>query len=120
MIDSRRTLFAKLVEPHFDALYRTAMRLTRNAADAEDLVQEVCLRAYAQLPSLERADWPGAWLQRVQYRISSTASGTAGARRLLRSPITPTCSLQMRALLRVRAAGRRLGDEGGVRRSRAR
>src|SRR5690606_28044252 len=51
------------------ALYRTAMRLTRNADDAEDLVQEACLRAYAQLPSLARADHPAAWLQRVQYRI---------------------------------------------------
>lgn len=69
MSDSGRRLFSTLVEPHFDALYRTAMRLTRNAEDAEDLVQEACLRAYARLGSLERADRPAAWLQRVQYRI---------------------------------------------------
>lgn len=69
MSESHRSLFAKLVEPYFDGLYRTAMRLTRNADDAEDLVQEACLRAYAQLSSLERAERPAAWLQRVQYRI---------------------------------------------------
>src|SRR5690606_10951604 len=69
MRDSSRRLFATLVAPHFDALYRTAIRLTRNAEDAEDMVQEACLRAYAQLGSLERAERPVAWLQRVQYRI---------------------------------------------------
>lgn len=69
MNDSKQKLFQRLVEPHFDALYRTARRLTRNSADAEDLVQEACLRAYAQLDALERADRPDAWLHRVQYRL---------------------------------------------------
>jgi RNA polymerase sigma-70 factor (ECF subfamily) len=31
---------------HVDSLYGTAMRLTRNPSDAEDLVQETYLKAF--------------------------------------------------------------------------
>jgi len=31
---------------HLDALYRTALRMTRSEADAEDLVQETYIRAF--------------------------------------------------------------------------
>lgn len=61
--------FDAVVSPHFAALYRAALRLTRRRDDAEDLVQEVCLRAHAQLDRLESLDYPLGWLLRVQYRI---------------------------------------------------
>ena len=41
--------FDRLIAPHFAALYRAGYRLTGNRPDAEDLVQEVCLRAYPRL-----------------------------------------------------------------------
>ena len=59
--------FTALVRPHFDALYSAAWRLTRNAADSEDLVQDVCLKAYQRLDDLESAEYPKAWLLRVLY-----------------------------------------------------
>jgi DNA-directed RNA polymerase specialized sigma24 family protein len=34
---------------YIDSLYRTALRMTRNPADAEDLVQEAYLRAFRSL-----------------------------------------------------------------------
>jgi len=77
--------FEGVVRPHFDALYRAAMRLTRSRADAEDLVQEVCLRAFAALDRLESLEYPRGWLLRVQYRIF-----VDGARRRLRSPFVAT------------------------------
>ena len=61
--------FASLVQPHFAALYRAALRLTRRRHDAEDLVQEVCLRACLRLDELERVGNPRAWLMRAVYHL---------------------------------------------------
>lgn len=53
--------FARHVLPEIDVLYRVALSITRNAADAEDVVQETLIRAYR---SIERFDGrhPRAWL----------------------------------------------------------
>jgi len=61
--------FASLVQPHFAALYRAAMRLTRRRADAEDLVQEVCLRACSRLDDLGAVTNARAWLMRALYHL---------------------------------------------------
>lgn len=39
-----RDAFSKLVERHYDFIFRVAWKLTGNRADAEDLAQEVCVR----------------------------------------------------------------------------
>lgn len=61
--------FNRVVEPHLSALYRSGYRLTRNVADAEDLVQDVCVRAYSRLTELEQMENPRAWLLCIQYRL---------------------------------------------------
>ena len=61
--------FALLVRPHYKQLYRAAFRLTRSAHDAEDLVQEVCARAYPRLAELEALEQPRGWLLRVLFRL---------------------------------------------------
>ena len=53
--------FQAYVTPELDVLYRVAYSITRNNADAEDLVQDTLLRAYR---AIERFDgrYPRAWL----------------------------------------------------------
>ncbi|MEK7729135.1 MAG: sigma-70 family RNA polymerase sigma factor [candidate division KSB1 bacterium] len=60
-----RERFAALAYPHMDALYRTALRLTRNPLDAEDLVQEVYLRAFRFLNKFEEGTNFKAWIFRI-------------------------------------------------------
>ena len=47
---------------HTDALYRAALRLTRNPAEAEDLVQETYLKAFRSSARFERGTNLRAWL----------------------------------------------------------
>jgi RNA polymerase sigma-70 factor (ECF subfamily) len=44
--DEKRASFEREALVHLDAMYRVALRLTGNPADAEDLVQDATLRAY--------------------------------------------------------------------------
>ncbi len=55
------------MKPHFEPLYASARRFATNASDAQDLVQEVCIKAHANLDDLEKMDFPRAWLLRVLY-----------------------------------------------------
>lgn len=79
---SDRDRFETLVQPHFDALYRAASRLAATAADAEDLVQEVCVKAFIRLSDLESMEHSRAWLLRVLYN-----EFIDGVRRNKRSPV---------------------------------
>ena len=54
--------FAQEALSHLDSLYGTAMRLTRRAADAEDLVQETYLKAFRSSSQFERGTNLKAWL----------------------------------------------------------
>jgi RNA polymerase sigma-70 factor (ECF subfamily) len=54
--------FAAEALSHIDSLYGTAMRLTRRAADAEDLVQDTYLKAFRSSAQFERGTNMKAWL----------------------------------------------------------
>ena len=64
---SDRSRFAALVEPHFEALYGAARRLTFSPSDAEDLVQDVCLKAFESIGELEKIEYRRAWLLKILY-----------------------------------------------------
>ena len=67
--ESHKATFEKLVRPHFDRLYRLAFRLAGRRAEAEDLFQELLVRAYGKLDDLVAIDEPGSWLSRVMYNL---------------------------------------------------
>jgi RNA polymerase sigma-70 factor, ECF subfamily len=66
---AREDRFAALVLPHLDALHYAAMRLTRDASTAEDLVQETFLRAYRALHQLTQEASCRAWLMKIMTNI---------------------------------------------------
>ncbi len=51
--------------PYLDGLYNMAFRLTRNAEDAEDLIQETYLKAYKHYDKFEAGTNLKAWLFRI-------------------------------------------------------
>lgn len=57
--------FQKLIETHIDSLWSTALRLTKNRHDAEDLVQEACLKAFENLDSLRDERKARSWLFKI-------------------------------------------------------
>ena len=57
--------FTDLAMEHMPALYTAALRMTRNPADAEDLVQETFLKAYRSFGSFEAGTNLKAWLYRI-------------------------------------------------------
>jgi RNA polymerase sigma-70 factor (ECF subfamily) len=62
--DRRRRFVAEAL-PHIDALYGTALRLTRNPSDAEDLVQETYLKAHRFWDRYKPGTNCKAWLYKI-------------------------------------------------------
>jgi RNA polymerase sigma-70 factor (ECF subfamily) len=63
--DERAERFERDAMPLLDQLYSAAMRMTRNPADAEDLVQETYLKAYGAFGSFKEGTNLKAWMYRI-------------------------------------------------------
>jgi RNA polymerase sigma-70 factor (ECF subfamily) len=57
--------FAELYERHYEAVFRAALRVAGNPADAEDVLQTVFLRVLARGGDLEAAPLPAAYFRRA-------------------------------------------------------
>lgn len=64
-----KTDFGNFMLPYFEMLYARAYRLTGNVADAEDLVQELCIRVFPRLEEVLKVENPKFWLLRVLFRL---------------------------------------------------
>ncbi|MFN2594433.1 MAG: sigma-70 family RNA polymerase sigma factor [Actinomycetota bacterium] len=65
LTDDEKKRFQEDAVPILDSLYAGALRMTRNPADAEDLVQEAMLRAYRSFNRFEAGTNLKAWLFRI-------------------------------------------------------
>ncbi len=60
-----RAEFADQAMQHMGSLYTAALRMTRNPADAEDLVQETYLKAYRAFATFKEGTNLKAWLYKI-------------------------------------------------------
>jgi RNA polymerase sigma-70 factor (ECF subfamily) len=63
--EATRSRFEQDTLPFLDQLYSAALRMTKSPADAEDLVQETYLKAYAAFDSFTEGTNLRAWLFRI-------------------------------------------------------
>ncbi len=63
--EERSARFERDALPYLDQLYAAALRMTRNPADAEDLVQEAFVKAYAAFHQYADGTNLKAWLYRI-------------------------------------------------------
>lgn len=64
-VTNKQREFKSEALPHMDFLYNYALRMTYNAADAEDLVQETFMKAFRFWDSYEQGTNIRAWLFRI-------------------------------------------------------
>jgi RNA polymerase sigma-70 factor (ECF subfamily) len=60
-----RALFEQQALPYLDQLYAAGMRMTRNPADAQDLVQETYVKAFSAFRQFQQGTNLKAWLYRI-------------------------------------------------------
>ena len=68
----RLTEFQRDALVHTDALLRTAHHMVRSAVDAEDIVQETCLRAWKSFDTYERDTNCRGWLFSIMFNVIHT------------------------------------------------
>lgn len=64
-LEERRSRFESDALPQLTAMYGAALRLTRNPADAEDLLQETALKAFQAFRQFETGTNLKAWLYKI-------------------------------------------------------
>lgn len=65
--------FGALVRRHQRRVYRLALHLVRNAAEAEDVAQDTFVRAYGALDRFDGRSEPFTWIYRIAVNLSLNA-----------------------------------------------
>lgn len=79
--EARNAEFERMAMPFLNPLYSAALRMTRNQTDAEDLVQETCMKAYRFFDTFKEGTNFKAWIYKIlvntfinKYRKDQPAS----------------------------------------------
>ncbi len=64
------TAFARLVERHYDLIYRVAWRWSGDAGDAEDIAQDVCIKLGQTIAGFKGDSAFTSWLYRVTLNVA--------------------------------------------------
>lgn len=78
--DDAQRRFQELVERHLGSLLRFARRRSATVSDAEDAVQEACLRAWTAFADLRDESKVRAWLYRILRTVLSDGLARDGRR----------------------------------------
>lgn len=81
--------------PYLDQLYGAALRMTRNSSDAEDLVQDTYMKAFAAFNQYQDGTNLKAWLYRILTNtfINSYRKSNASPYRQIQTPLrTGSCT----------------------------
>jgi RNA polymerase sigma-70 factor (ECF subfamily) len=82
VLSGDKEAYGALVVRHSPSLFRVAFRITRNEADAEDVVQEAFLRGYQKLEGFESRSNFSTWIYRIAVRCAlDKVSGRKGDER---------------------------------------
>jgi RNA polymerase sigma-70 factor, ECF subfamily len=65
--EGRREACARLIQQHYQAVYRFLLHLARDAAEAEDLTQETFAAAWEKIAAFEGRSALATWLHRIAY-----------------------------------------------------
>ena len=58
----------EIYERYYKAMYNTALRIVKDTAEAEDVMQEAFLNAFAKIDSFNGTSTFGAWLKRDRHK----------------------------------------------------
>jgi RNA polymerase sigma-70 factor (ECF subfamily) len=73
LVTAKQREFSELINPHLSSLYSTALRMTRNQNDAEDLVQDTLFKAFRALDQYQKNTNFRAWVFRILVNTFITA-----------------------------------------------
>jgi RNA polymerase sigma factor (sigma-70 family) len=72
VIQGETAAFAPLVNRHKDLVFTIAMNITRNREDAEEVAQDVFLKAFQKLAGFRKESGFATWLYRIAYNEAIT------------------------------------------------